>query len=219
MKKCSPLSVCAKIASPGRKAAYSAAAAATVVAGDAQAVLVYSGIQDTSISQFSSLVVDLDGNSSTDVRLKNYVFGGNYQGAVITGGTVVGFTGTFAYATALGAGALIDATTTASGLNFVSMAYGNNPQSQFDSTPPGGSYLGFSFAGSSLYGWIRVSIDNAAGTFVVHDWAYTDSPDGILAGQTVAAIPEAATLGFFAAGAVGLTAMRRRRSQNDESAA
>jgi hypothetical protein len=224
MKKCRPLSVCAKIASPGRKVAYSAAAAATVVAGagEAEAVLVYSGVQDISVNLGFSQSINLDGDAFNDIQLRNSVyFGGNYQGATVLfgPGKIVGFTSGNAYVSALSAGAAIDSSSVGPTF-FGSLAYGaNNPNAQFNSAA--NTFIGLSFpsGGDTLYGWVRVSIDNAAGSFVIHDWAYTDSPDGILAGQTVAAIPEAATLGFFAAGAIGLTAMRRRRTQNEETAA
>jgi hypothetical protein len=70
--------------------------------------------------------------------------------------------------------------------------------------------LAFPIGGVNHYGWVRVDINNAAGTFVVRDWAYEDSPGvGIPAG----AIPEPGTLGMLAAGAVGVAALRRRRDR------
>ncbi|MBM3886247.1 MAG: PEP-CTERM sorting domain-containing protein, partial [Gemmatimonadetes bacterium] len=57
------------------------------------------------------------------------------------------------------------------------------------------------------YGWIRVSVDQAAGTFTVHDWAYEDSGGGIQAG----AVPAPGALGLLAVGASGLGLLRGRK--------
>lgn len=90
-----------------------------------------------------------------------------------------------------------------------SMAYGNNPNSQFDSVTD--AYIGLSFPINAVnhYGWIRVDVDNAAGTFLIKDWAYESVPG---AGITAGAIPEPSTLGLLAAGALGVSALRRRKA-------
>jgi hypothetical protein len=54
---------------------------------------------------------------------------------------------------------------------------------------------------------VRVSVNNTAGTFTVHDWAYENSGAGIAAG----AIPAPGALGLFAAGASGLGLLRGRK--------
>ena len=60
--------------------ALAAGAAAAAAAAAADASIVYSGTQNISISQFSSLNLNLDGDAYGDVLLKNYVFGGgNYS--------------------------------------------------------------------------------------------------------------------------------------------
>ena len=61
-----------------------------------------------------------------------------------------------------------------------------NPNAQF--TNVDNAYIGMDFrinGGPDLYyGWIRVSVNNAAATFVIHDWAYVTDPGvGILAGD------------------------------------
>ena len=104
---------------------------------------------------------------------------------------------------------MIDASTTYGGPAFFSMAYGTiNPSAEFNNAD--GAFLGLEFPinATSHFGWIRVTIDNATGTFVINDWAYNDVPGvGINAG----AIPEPSTLGLLAAGAAGVASMRRRR--------
>lgn len=194
-----------------KRAAYSVAAgAAAMTAASAEAEVRYSGVQDISIAQFSAQDLNLDGDAYTDILLKNYVFGANYQGATVNfyPGKVVGFNTGINYATALSFGDTIDAGATAGGPFAVSLAYPNNPNSEFDNAT--GAYIGLEFPinATSHFGWVRVTIDNAAGTFVINDWAYNDTPgEGLFAGQ----VPEPGTLGLLAAGAAGLAAVRRRR--------
>jgi len=192
------------------RVAYASAAAAAAAAG-AQADIVYSGTQNISIAQFSSLNLNLDNDAYGDVTLKNYVFGGtNYQGATVNfaPGKLVSFTaGGRSYVSALSAGFAINASSVGPSF-FGSMAYGNfNPNAQFRNAS--NAFLGLSFASGSntFYGWVRVSVNNAAGTFTVHDWAYENSGAGIAAG----AIPAPGALGLFAAGASGLGLLRGRK--------
>jgi hypothetical protein len=197
----------------GLRVAYVAAAGAVAAAGTAHAGIIYSGEQNLSIAQFTSLNLNLDGDAYGDLLLKNYVFGGgNYQGATVNffPGKLVSFNagpGGFAYVSALNAGFVINSSSV--GPSFTgSMAYGSaNPNAQFNTASS--SFLGLSFAGASgtLYGWVRVSVNNAAGTFVVHDWAYDSSGAGIAAG----AIPAPGTLGLLAVGASGLGLLRGRK--------
>ncbi len=197
----------------GLRIAYVAAAGAVAAAGTAHAGIIYSGEQNLSIAQFTSLNLNLDGDAYGDLLLKNYVFGGgNYQGATVNffPGKLVSFNAGpngFAYVSALNAGFVINSSSV--GPSFTgSMAYGSaNPNAQFNTASS--SFLGLSFAGASgtLYGWVRVSVNNAAGTFVVHDWAYDSSGAGIAAG----AIPAPGTLGLLAVGASGLGLMRGRK--------
>ncbi|MEQ9460526.1 MAG: hypothetical protein RIG82_06220 [Phycisphaeraceae bacterium] len=193
---------------------YSLAAGASALglAGQsADAQIVYSGVQDIAISQSSSQDLNLDGDAYNDILLKNYVFGGNYQGATVNffPGKVVGFFSGLAYASALSAGDPIDAAATAGGPFAVSLAYANNPNSEFDNATS--AYIGLEFPinATSHFGWIRVTIDNAAGTFVINDWAYESTPG---AGIAAGAIPEPGALGLLAAGALGLAGYRGRRT-------
>lgn len=199
--------------STARKAAYSlaAGAAASMAATDASAEVIYSGVQDLPVAQFGSQDLNLDGDAYNDILLKNYVFGSNYQGATVNfaPGKVVGFNTGLSYASALAEGDLIDATATAGGPFAVSLAYAPNANSEFDNAS--GAFIGLEFPINAVshFGWIRVSIDNAAGTFVINDWAYNATPsEGLLAGQ----VPEPGTLGLLAAGAAGIAAMRKRRN-------
>lgn len=196
------------------RTAYSlAAGAAAAAALNASGAVVYSGVQNLSISQFSSLNLNIDGDAYGDLLLKNYVFGGgNYQGATVnfSPGKLVSFNaGGFglSYASALNAGVLVNSSSVGPSF-FGSMAYGGaNPNAQFNNAS--NKFLGLSFAsGSSLYyGWVRVSVSNASGSFVVHDWAYENSGAGIQTG----AIPAPGALGLLAAGAAGSGRLRGRK--------
>jgi hypothetical protein len=191
--------------------AYSlAAGAAAATALNASGAIVYSGVQDIAISQFSPLNLNIDGDACGDLLLKNYVFGGgNYQGATVNffPGKLVSFNaGGFAYASALNAGVTVDASSVGPSF-FGSMAYGGaNPNAQFNNASS--KYLGLSFASGAnvYYGWVRVSVNNASGSFVVHDWASENSGAGIQTG----AIPAPGALGLLAAGASGLGFLRGR---------
>lgn len=175
-----------------------AATATGLTACHADAAVRYSGPQNLEIAQFNAQDLSIDSDPYADILLKNYVFGGgNYQGATVSfaPGRLVAFqSGPLFYATALAAGELIDATTVSS--SFVgSLAYGPiNPSAQFNTAD--GAFIGLSFPiGGALpenlhYGWVRVTIDNAAGTFVINDWAYNDEPGApILAGEVAQPIP------------------------------
>jgi hypothetical protein len=187
-----------------------AAGAAAATAASADASIVYSGAQDISISQFSSLNLNLDNDAYGDVLLKNYVFGGaSYMGATVNfaPGKLVSFNAGYSYVSALSAGFSIDSTSVGPSF-FGSMAFGSaNPNAQFNNAT--NAYLGLSFAsGANLYyGWVRVSVNQAAGSFIVHDWAYESSGAGIAAG----AVPAPGALGLFAAGASGLGFLRGRK--------
>jgi len=198
--------------SSSMRVAYSlAAGAAAATALSAGADVIYSGLQDLSIGQFSSLNLNVDGDAYGDVLLKNYVFGGgNYMGATVNfaPGKLVSFnSGGLAYASALSAGFLVNSASIGPSF-FGSMAYGGvNPNAQFNTAS--NKYLGFSFAsGASLfYGWARVSVNQASGSFVVHDWAYENSGGGIQTG----AVPAPGALGLLAVGASGLGLLRGRK--------
>lgn len=217
-----------------RRIAYSlaAGAAACMAASEANATVVYSGLQNISIGPGFSQDVNIDGDAYNDIRLKNYVFGsGPYQGASVSfaPGKLVGFNAgpnNYAYAKALSAFDSIEPATLGPSF-FGSLAFGAaNPNAQFNNVS--NAFIGLSFPSSTdtYFGWVRVAINNAAGSFVIKDWAFNDLSaaavtggqqsvlgPGIQAGDTGDGfVPEPGTLGMLAAGAAGLLSLRRRRA-------
>lgn len=272
--------------------ALAAGAVAAGAATEVRAAIVYSGLENLAIEHGKSQLLRLDEDNRDDMRLENFVFtpGGvatNYQGVFLpfSPARLVGkFVNNLSYASALDAGFEVNASNVT---EFdASLAYGNrNPNAEFNQADS--KYIGFRFPKfpdpfdpsirENHYAWVRVSINNAAGTFVIHDWAYeseVDVPivtgdrgaagdfnedghvdaadytiwrdalgsDHILAGHgdenggsrnvvdnddytlwkanfgyggggavTTTAAPEPGSLGLLAAGALGVTLLRRRR--------
>lgn len=175
-----------------KRTAYSlaagAAGAATLAVGEyADAQIIWSTEPDFTVYQGGRAGFDVDLDGTVDLYLQNYVFSGvlNYQGIFVRygPGQIVGFNSGLNYATALVEGDPIDATTVGPSFS-TSLAYPLNANSQFDNAE--GAYIGFSFPNGPdlFFGWLRVTIDNAAGEFVVTSSAYESTPGvGILAGD------------------------------------
>ncbi|MBS0660765.1 MAG: PEP-CTERM sorting domain-containing protein [Verrucomicrobia bacterium] len=182
-------------------------------ADTADAQIFYSGPLNISIGQGNAFGLDLNSDSFNDLTLKNYVFvGGNYMGATVTfaPGQLVGFSASgLSYVSSLAPNALIGPGTVGPSF-FGSMAYGSaNPNAQFNNSNGGLLGLSFPAGGNTLYGWVRVNINQTSGTFTIVDYAYQTSPGTAI---NAGAIPEpSVTLGLLAAGAAGLGIYRRRR--------
>lgn len=196
-------------ASASYAVAAGAAAASSVAASGG---IVYSGIQDVSIAQSSSFRVDFLGQAYSTVLLSNSVLTGvNYQGAVaewFPSKLSSFFSNQRWYVKALAMGTLIDAASTGPGF-FGMMSFGSQrPNAQFTNVTNRFLGVSFSTADESInYGWIRVSVNNATGSFIVHDWAHETTGAGIEAG----AVPAPGALALLAAGASGLGLLRRRK--------
>ncbi len=183
----------------GRLFAYTMAAGAAAWSGSGQsadAAIEYFDIEDISIAQYASQSLYINGDTQTDIILKNYVFNyGNYQGALIpvVGGRIMAENvGVVAYPSALSAGEEISPSTINPNYWQGSLAYGAvNPLAEFVNVTD--AYLGFSFADEGgpdlFYAWVRVDVNNATGTFVIKDFAFENTPNtGILAGATSSAL-------------------------------
>jgi hypothetical protein len=174
-----------------RRAAYAlAAGSAAFVASDSEAVVVYAGIEDISIGQGNYLPLKMNADDVPDIYLRNYVdpyvgLEGNFQGAFLgfaPGRLVAERVGNLNYVRALSAGFMVDSSSVSSTVFVGSMAFGgNHSNAEFNNIQ--NAYIGFSFPDfptfpidvpdrQLLFGWARVSVDNTAGTFVLHDWAF-----------------------------------------------
>lgn len=187
-----------------RRFAYAlAAGSAATVATDVDAGVTYSGIEDFTIEQRNYLPLKINADDVPDIYLRNYIdpyvgLEGNFQGAFLgfaPGRLVADQANNLGYVRALGAGFSVDGTSVNPNVFVGSMAFGDNhPSSQFDDIQ--NAYIGFSFPDIPTqpppppaerplhYAWVRVSVDNQAGTFTVHDWAYESEPGvGITTGD------------------------------------
>ena len=174
-----------------RLACYSGAAVSVLAANQSQGQELQEFFLnfDIDISQGFAQPLDLNLDGYTDIVLENYVFsGGNYQGATspFYPGRVQGFSANGRnYGAALNQGDLIDLNTAGPGSFDVSLAYGaNNPEADWNNVDGGFLGLIFDDADDNLFfAWLRISIDNAAGTFFVDESFASTNPNGVLAGE------------------------------------
>jgi len=187
-----------------RRFAYTLAAGTAVsVVSEAHAVVVYSGIEDFKIEQRHYLPLKMNADDVPDIYLKNYIdpyvgLEGNFQGAFLgwaPGRLVATKVGDLGYVRALGAGFMVDSSSVNPDVFTASMAFGDHhPNDEFNDIES--DYVGFSFPDipsfppppperrSLHFAWVRVSVNNLAGTFVVRDWAYESEPGvGIATGD------------------------------------
>lgn len=176
-----------------RRAVYCVAATVTLTlqltAGRANAAIhYYYGDISVPLGYSQALDLNFENDDYDDVVFENYVYGGgNYQGLVVpySPGKVVGFSDSgVQYVSALSAGAAINSSTLGSSY-YGALAYGTTyPAAQFGSIDNAFIGMAFPIGPTNLYyAWIRVSVDNAAGTLYVKDWAFEDQAGvGITAG-------------------------------------
>lgn len=207
-----------QLANPGNGRQWASYAAATgsvlAMAGAADAAIIYSGVLNTGVNftDGNNATVNLDGGS-IDATFNFFTAGFTHKATVIG----FGFAGTYgSQALKLSSGALIDAA-----LNFKSQANLISVTSYLSNFGPWAisdtAFLGL-FTDQNNFGWIRIHFgdtdsDGLPDDMTIIDYAYEDSGGGIRAGDTgTASIPSPAPLALLAAGAVGIGAMRRRRS-------
>jgi hypothetical protein len=209
-----------------RLAAYSAAAAATVVASQdrsADAANVSWPGGDVSVGANPGLLFNMvngnigpaaasAGNANSFRLIGNYNNANSYAYLYTPSNNALlgGFVGTgTSYAANLGPGAVVDGN-----LNFVGDPgfpsygiWGYLPASNFGVGTPGFVGIRFLIGGDTHYGWAEISRGvNAEAT--LHSFGYNTTPDEA---ALTGAIPEPSSILLFAVGAAGLAMRRRRR--------
>ena len=206
-----------------RLAAYSAAAAATVVASQDRSAdagqVFHDPIPDVTIgdqpgllfnmvSGTTALAPEIAGNATPgSMRILGY-FSPDYPNAYIytpAGDTMGAFVGAGSNVSPLALGAIID-----DNLTFGATPYGNGNYGNLAAFAVGDSrYIGirFDLDGSAHFGWAQVTRINAQ-EIALEAFGYNDvAGEAAIAG----AVPEPSSLALLAAGAVGMGFWRRRK--------
>lgn len=178
---------------------YGAMSAAILGVANASGQIVFTDIDDVTMAPGDDAVlIDLDGNGSTDFSPENFdaaggagavIFPGVNGGVIATNGLIGTSSAGFTYPSNLAEGDVIDGTSPfilgdRGDLNFYSCAYSN---SQFCGGVTDG-YIGlvFDLDGNTHYGWVRVDVSADATAYTVKSFAYNSVADeAIMAGQTL----------------------------------
>lgn len=176
---------------------------------DAQADIVYSGVQNLPIFTLATnggIYIDLEPNfpSAQATRVTGWELNpySSGQGFYVNGNTKF-------VVDANGAANLTPGTSISAGSTFSNR--GGNASVGIPAGETG--LIGFAFdpdnvpGAQTFFGWVRMSVgDNATSDGAIVDWAYDDSGAAIAAGT----VPEPGSLALLAMGATGLLALRRR---------
>jgi hypothetical protein len=229
--------------SDARWLAYAAAGAATALSGtpSAEAEIHYSGVINFRFSEFDEIVKGFPlGESAKLVFLNGYgvfyhgdVYYGAWfgvRGAAVSnqfrGYTTSGVFGPYYVSRLAPAKAVSQGGFVGQGpLAFLASSYGRGPWgSQGHGQGRLGGFVGFRFdnGNGKQYGWARLRLSHpevgAAEGFILVDYAWADSGDTIVTGQTSSAgdivetTPDSGSLGLLALGHVGLQAWREGRA-------
>lgn len=205
------------------------ALASGAVASSASGAIVYSGVQNLSLSAgagtANSLAIDVDGGG-TDFTLTFLAHNGSNPGRldIVANSQAANLKSANNVAAALSAGDSISSSP-ASPISWGPVGT-TKLMTEFDATTGnalagdwgnttkfiGGRMETAVGSGQFYYGWIRISTpNNDAFSVTVHDWAYeATAGQSILAGQ-ISAIPGGGAMALFSLGASGLGRWRRRK--------
>src|SRR5690606_1528520 len=153
-------------------AAYVVSGAAVLAAQEAEAAIIYSGVQDIHIGLGTTVDLDLDGNGSVD-----YVF----RGVDEFSDTYLEVTGQGGNQTATDTGLVIPF---AAGGEMTAPEWNSGESRLVDRTCSSWeegetAFMGVRFGidGAWRYGWVRLTVNPTSFTGVIHDWAYEDVPE------------------------------------------
>lgn len=203
----------------GKWALYTAAAgSALTLAPDAEAAIIYSGLQNITVSN-GITYLDLDGNAASDFFASAFTFGaatGSARLARLGLNAVVYGPGAVRR---LSSGATIGTAESFRGGGFLRNVYSG---ALLQGTWPGGSptattgFAGVQFdrGGDTHFGWIRIQLQTGANgqptEMTIVDWAWEDTAGTAI---TTGQVPEPSSVVLLGMGAAGLAALRRRRAR------